>query len=110
MIIKIEDKTNSHSYILKEIKNLKNDEWKSETDKQRFGTLISLSQDKYKKQFLESRNNPTKGMRQMLASGRKVIMTDENGKQLDIEEMMRDRERRVKEDNAKTIIFLRWIC
>lgn len=101
LIVKIEDKTNSHSYNLKEIKNLKDEEWTNETDKKRFGALISLSEDKYKKQFLDSRNNPTKGMRQMLSNGAKVMMTDEKGNKLDIEEMIRKRERKVKEDNAK---------
>jgi GLPGLI family protein len=101
LIVKIEDKTNSHFYNLKAIKDLKDEEWTSETDKKRFGALISLSQNKYKNQFLDSRNNPTKRMRQILSSGEKVVMTDEKGNKLDIEEMIRKRERKVKEDNAK---------
>jgi hypothetical protein len=101
-IVKIEDETKSHSFVLKEIKNLKqNEEWISEEKKQRLGTLITLSQEKYKKQFLDNRNNPTKGIRQLMASGRKVMMTDENGKQMDVEEMLRNQERKVKEENAK---------
>jgi GLPGLI family protein len=102
LIVKIEDETKSHSFVLKEIKNLKqNEEWISEEKKQRLGTLITLSQEKYKKQFLDNRNNPTKGIRQLMASGRKVMMTDENGKQMDVEEMLRNQERKVKEENAK---------
>lgn len=102
LIVKIEDETKSHSFVLKGIKNLKqNEEWISEEKKQRLGTLITLSQEKYKKQFLDNRNNPTKGIRQLMASGRKVMMTDENGKQMDVEEMLRNQERKVKEENAK---------
>lgn len=101
LIVKLEDKTNSHSYILKEIKNLKDQEWKSQEESHRFGALIPLNQEKYKKQFLDYRDNPTKGMRQMLASGTKIMMTDEKGNKLDINDMIRQRERKVKEDNAK---------
>lgn len=101
LIVKLEDKTNSHSFILKEIKNLKDQEWKSQEENHRFGVLIPLNQEKYKKQFLDYRINPTKGMRQMLASGTKIIMTDEKGNKLDIDDMIRQRERKVKEDNAK---------
>lgn len=101
LIVKLEDKTNSHSFILKEIKNLKDQEWKSQEENHRFGALIPLNQEKYKKQFLDYRINPTKGMQQMLASGTKIIMTDEKGNKLDIDDMIRQRERKVKEDNAK---------
>lgn len=106
LIVKLEDKTNSHSYILKEIKNLKDQEWKSQEENHRFGALIPLNQEKYKKQFLDYRENPTKGMRQMLASGTKIMMTDEKGNKLDINDMIRERERKVKEDNAKDNNFL----
>ncbi|MCQ4141380.1 GLPGLI family protein [Chryseobacterium sp. EO14] len=101
LIVKLEDKTNSHSYVLKEIKDLKDQEWKSQEENHRIGALISLNQEKYKKQFLEYRINPTKGIRQMLASGTKIMMTDEKGNKLDVEDMIRERERKVKEDNAK---------
>ncbi|MBL7878427.1 MAG: GLPGLI family protein, partial [Chryseobacterium gambrini] len=39
--------------------------------------------------------------RQMLSSGTKIMMTDEKGNKLDVEDMIRERERKVKEDNAK---------
>ncbi|SIQ70991.1 GLPGLI family protein, partial [Chryseobacterium sp. RU37D] len=102
LIIKIEDKTKSHSFILKEIRNLRaNEEWISEENKQRFGNMIQLNERKYKKAFIENRNNPTKGIRQMMAGGTKIMMTDENGKQLDIEQHLRNQERNVNEENAK---------
>ncbi|MCI3936073.1 GLPGLI family protein [Chryseobacterium aahli] len=102
LIVKIEDKTNSHSYVLKEVKNLKpNEVWVSENDQERFRPIIILNTDKYKKQFIDQRNNPTKGMRQLMSQGGKVTFTDANGKELDTSKMMRDQEKRAKENNAK---------
>lgn len=102
LIVKIEDKTNSHSYVLKEVKNLKpNEVWVSENDQERFRPIIILNTDKYKKQFIDQRNNPTKGMRQLMSQGGKVTFKDANGKELDTSKMMRDQEKRAKENNAK---------
>ncbi len=102
LIVKIEDKTNSHSYVLKEVRNLKSNEvWISEIDKERFRPMIILNTDKYKKQFIDQRNNPTKGMRQLMSQGGKITFKDENGKELDASKMMRDQEKRAKENNAK---------
>lgn len=101
LIVKIEDKTNSHSFILKEVKNLKPDEvWISENDKKRFEPLIILNQDKYKKQFIDSRNNPTKGMRQLMSRGGSITFTV-NGKEVEANKMLHDQEKRAKENNAK---------
>ena len=102
LIVKIKDKTNSHSFVLKEVKNLKpNEVWVSENDQERFRPIIILNTDKYKKQFIDQRNNPTKGMRQLMSQGGKVTFTDANGKELDTSKMMRDQEKRAKENNAK---------
>ncbi|MCW3167161.1 GLPGLI family protein [Chryseobacterium sp. 09-1422] len=102
LIVKIEDRTNSHSFVLKEVKRLKaEDVWISDDNRKRYDPLIILSQDKYKKQFIDARNNPTKGMRQLMSRGGSVKFTDSNGKELDAEKMMRDQEKRAKENNAK---------
>jgi len=102
LIVKIEDRTNSHSFVLKEVKRLKaEDGWISDDNRKRYDPLIILSQDKYKKQFIDARNNPTKGMRQLMSRGGSVKFTDSNGKELDAEKMMRDQEERAKENNAK---------
>jgi len=102
LIVKIEDKTKSHSFVLKEIKKLTSDqEWVSDSEKKTFGSIIAIDQEKYKKQVIDFRNNPTKGMRQMMSGNTKVMMMDENGKPLDIEKMLRDRERDAKANNAK---------
>lgn len=95
LIVKIEDRTNSHSFVLKEVKRLKaEDVWISDDNRKRYDPLIILSQDKYKKQFIDARNNPTKGMRQLMSRGGSVKFTDSNGKELDAEKMMRDQERK----------------
>ena len=102
LIVKIEDKTKSHSFVLKEIKKLTSDqEWVSDSEKKAFGSIIAVDQEKYKKQVVDFRNNPTKGMRQMMSGNTKVMMMDENGKPLNIEKMLRDRERDAKANNAK---------
>ncbi|MCY0978327.1 GLPGLI family protein [Chryseobacterium wangxinyae] len=102
LIVKIEDKANSHSFILKGVKNLKPDEiWISENDTKRYEPLIILSHDKYNKQVIDQRNNPTKGLRQLMARGGTVKFTDQDGKELDTSKMMREQEQRAKENNAK---------
>jgi len=73
----------------------------SDSEKKAFGSIIAVDQEKYKKQVIDFRNNPTKGMRQMMSGNTKVMMMDENGKPLDIEKMLRDRERDAKANNAK---------
>lgn len=107
LIIKIEDKTKSHSFVLKEIKKLTSDqEWVSDSEKKSFGNIVIIDHDKYKKQVIDFRNNPTKGMRQMLSGNTKIAMIDENGKPLDIEKMLRDKERDTKANNARNNNFL----
>ncbi|WP_210149179.1 GLPGLI family protein [Chryseobacterium scophthalmum] len=107
LIIKIEDKTKSHSFVLKEIKKSNsNQEWVSDNEKKSFGNTVVIDQEKYKKQVIDSRNNPTKGMRQMLSGNTKVMMIDENGKPLDVEKMLREQERDAKANNARNNNFL----
>lgn len=107
LIIKIEDKTKSHSFVLKEIKKSNsNQEWVSDNEKKSFGNTVVIDQEKYKKQVIDSRNNPTKGMRQMLSGNTKIMMIDENGKPLDIEKMLREQERDAKANNARNNNFL----
>ncbi|MGO4709937.1 GLPGLI family protein [Chryseobacterium sp. 2TAF14] len=101
LIIKIEDKTKSHAFVLKEVRKGSDKEWVSDNEKKSFGSTIVIDHEKYKKQVIDFRNNPTKGIRQMLSGNTKIIMSDENGKPLDIEKMLRDQERNVKANNAK---------
>lgn len=102
LIVKMEDKTQSHSFVLKEIKKLPlNYQWVSDNNVKSINATISLDEIKYKKQFLDFRNNPAKGLRQIVSSNQKITMIDENGKPLDIEKIIRDKERAAKENNAR---------
>jgi len=102
MIVKIEDKTQSHSFVLKGIAKIPNNqEWKSDSEKKIFGSLVEVDPDQYKKQFVDHRNNPNKEMRQMMSGNTKVNIVDESGKPLDPEKLFREREKKAKEENAK---------
>lgn len=102
LIVKIEDQTKSHSFILKGIKKLNAEyDWASEGERKEIGPLVAVNTDQYRKQFIENRNNPVKGIRQMVSSNRKIIMMDENGKKIDAEQAIRDQEKRAKAENAK---------
>lgn len=102
LIVKLEDKTQSHSFVLKEIKKLPIDyQWESDNKIKSFNATISLDEIKYKKQFLDFRNNPAKSLRQIVSSNQKINIIDESGKPLDIEKLIRDKERAAKENNAR---------
>lgn len=102
LIIKLEDKTQSHSFVLKEIKKLPGDyQWVSDNKKKSFNATIALDEIKYKKQFVDFRNNPAKGLRQIVSSNEKIRIIDETGKPLDIEKLIKDKERAAKENNAR---------
>ena len=100
LIIKMEDKTNSHSFVLKEIKSLKNDKEWIESNILKIGNLISVDEKKYKKQFLEYRNNPLQSTRELLQSGQMVMSSASTGEK-STEEMLRIREKEIKDENKK---------
>jgi GLPGLI family protein len=100
LIIKMEDKTNSHSFVLKEIKSLKNDKEWIESNILKIGNLISVDHKKYKKQFLEYRNNPLQSTRELLQSGQ-MVMSSASTEEKSTEELLRIREKEIKDENAK---------
>lgn len=102
LIVKIEDQTKSHSYELKGIKKLSEDtEFKSFKDKTRYNSLIALDQKKFKKAYLDFRADPNKGARQMASSGTVISMKDASGNPVDMNKMMKDREKKQIEVNKK---------
>ena len=105
LIVKISDVQNTHIFELKGSQKLtESEEWISRADKAStngFKPLIKMDQDKFKKLFQENRENPTKGMRQILASGNKIVMLDEKGNPMDIEKHLRDLERQQKDNNKR---------
>ncbi|WP_297982363.1 GLPGLI family protein [uncultured Chryseobacterium sp.] len=102
MIVKVADSKNTHVFELKAIKKLsQSDVWKSEADRTNLMKVVKVDEKQFKKIFLEHRENPTKGIRQMLASGAKVMMTGKDGQVIDIEENLRQQERTQKEENKR---------
>ena len=102
LIVKLEDKTQSHSFVLKEIKKLAGDyQWESDNKIKSFNATVPLDEIKYKKQFIDLRNNPAKSLRQIVSSNQKINIIDETGKPLDIEKLIKDKERAAKENNAR---------
>lgn len=102
LIIKLEDKTKSHSFELKGIQKMETDsKWKSFTNKERYGSLIVLDDKKYKKAYLDNRADPNKATRQMMADDVKIEMRDPSGKVIDMNEMMKKREKQQVEANRK---------
>lgn len=104
LIVKIEDETKSHSYILNGIKNLKSAEIKNIDPNKNFvfdfGNAVKISQSEYKKQYLESRNDPNKSMRINLANS-DMAQINIDGKMMNVNEYLRDREKQQKEKIAK---------
>ncbi|MCS3533142.1 GLPGLI family protein [Chryseobacterium sp. JUb7] len=82
MIIKVSDQTNSHVFELKGIKKLSSDQsWISENKKgNEYQRIIAVDLKKYKKLFLEDRNNPEKMVSQ--PSFGNVVIVGDNGQPL----------------------------
>lgn len=104
LIVKIEDETKSHSYILNGIKNLKSAEIKNIDPNKNFvfdfGNAVKISQSEYKKQYLESRNDPNKSIRINLANS-DMAQINIDGKMTNVNEYLRDREKQQKLKIAK---------
>ncbi|MFL9832477.1 GLPGLI family protein [Chryseobacterium terrae] len=102
LIIKLQDKTKSHTFELKGVKSFsENKEWKSFKDKERYEQLIVMNEKKYKKAYIDNRNDPNKSMRNLLAGGGKIEFKDASGNILDNNKMMKDMEKRKLEANKK---------
>lgn len=102
LIIKIEDTTSSHIFILKAIKKLKENEvWKSENNKERFEDMIALDPENYKKHFIENRKNPTRRLGQWIANNQETMLLDRDGKEVNPNEMIRRKEKEAREENAR---------
>lgn len=104
LIVKIEDETKSHSFQLSGIKNLNQEEVKNIDPNNNFvfdsGDYINMDLAAYKKFYLENRNDPNKSVRQALGQIEGVSVKFE-GKEMDINEHLRNREKQQKEKNTK---------
>ena len=95
LIVKIEDKTNSHIFELKGISKvgettIENDVFKSNE--------IQISQKQYAKVVSDYESDPTKGLKQMQMGGANIVMVGKNG---DNDQFMRDREKSIKDKLKK---------
>ncbi|WP_185146628.1 GLPGLI family protein [Chryseobacterium sp.] len=102
LILKIADDKNTHVFEIKSVSKFPGEmKWSFEADKAHVQPLIKVNAAAYKKLFMVNRENPSQEIRQIMTSGRKVTMTDETGKVLDIEKVLRDRDRNQKAENQK---------
>lgn len=102
LIVKLEDNTHSHVFELKGSKKLPSGyEWKSTKDKERYNTLITLNETKYKKAFKDYRNDPMKSQRQMQAEGTIIEMRDDAGRIIDPEKARKEQEAMMKANIKK---------
>lgn len=102
LIVKIEDQSKSHSYELKGVQKMdENAAFKSFKDKERYSALIILDHKKFKKAYLDYRADPNKAARNMMNSGMKFSMKDASGNPVDMNKMMKDREKKQIEANKK---------
>lgn len=104
LIVKLEDETKSHSFDLKEVKNLTPSEIREIDPKKNFVFTfrehLEMDRAKFKKFFLENRNDPNKAIRSSMGqSDVKIINTD--GSSLNNAEALRLREKQQKERIAK---------
>lgn len=102
LIVKLEDQTKSHIFELKGVKKLTNEYvFKSFKDKNRYKPLIVINETKFKKVFLDYRDDPNKSARSMISQGMTFKMTNPSGKEIDMNQMMKDREKKQKEANKR---------
>ena len=100
LIVKLEDHTKTHQFELIGVsKFTPNPEKTSEfivNNKE-----IEINQKQYRKIFLENRNDPSKVMKQAIANGAIIQLTDPNGNKISTAEMIKKREQNAKSKNAK---------
>lgn len=100
LIVKLEDHTKTHQFELIGVsKFTPNPEKTSEFIGR--NKEIEINQKQYRKIFLENRNDPSKVMKQAIANGAIIQLTDPNGNKISTAEMIKKREQNAKSKNAK---------
>lgn len=104
LIVKIEDQNKSHSFALNGIKNLTLEEVKNIDPNKNyvfdFGNSVNMNRKEYKKFYLENRNDPNKSIRLSLAQDQ-LVEINIDGKMIDVNEYLRNREKQQKGKIAK---------
>lgn len=101
MILNLQDATQTHAITLKGIKKLAGAYTVPPTLRKRMNNATPVNYSQYKKAFITDRNNPNLQIKQHLAAGGVIKMVDENGKEMDVQQYLRDADRKIKETNAK---------
>ena len=102
LIVKIEDETKTHSYELKGIANYIDTNKLSLDEERNYNKEILIDYPKYKKLFLEQRNDPAKSLRELMnRAGTNFKMFGPDGNEINPSDMIRQREVRAKEDRKK---------
>ena len=100
LIVKLEDRTKTHQFELIGVsKFTPNPEKTSEFIGK--NKEIEINQKQYRKIFLENRNDPSKVMKQAIANGAIIQLTDPNGNKISTAEMIKNKEQNAKANNAK---------
>jgi len=100
LIVKLEDAAKTHQFELVGVSK-----YTSPTEKvSPFGQPnkeIEINQKQYKKMYLEERNDPAKTIKQALANGAILQFRDQNGNEISPAEMIKNKEKNAKANNAK---------
>ena len=100
LIVKLEDAAKTHQFELVGVSKFTNPTEKvspfSQPNKE-----IEINQKQYKKMYLEERNDPAKVIKQALANGGILQFTDQNGNEISPAEMIKNKEKNAKANNAK---------
>lgn len=99
LIFKIYDSTNSHIFTLAGIQKLKTINSKDDNFVFDFGTNQNVTQEKYKQILKEFRADPNKSIRQTLSEMDEI---NDNGKMVNKNDYLREREKRMKEEMKKS--------
>ncbi len=101
LIVKISDQSETHVFELKGVKKITQKEIpQTEKVRLKYGQHIAVDEKQFKELFIDHRNNPSKGMRQMMSqAGTTVEVYDEKGNKIDLNKHLRDMEERQKEIN-----------
>lgn len=101
LILKLSDKNETHAFELKGIAKIP-EKQKLKTDPRIIApTEVVINQKQFQKLYVELRNDPGKTLRELLNQNEAVKVIGEDGKEVDIAEILRKRETQGKELRAK---------
>lgn len=97
LIVKIQDKTQSHIF---ELKGVRKNVAATNTSNKFLDNPVEINQTQYKKLFWENRKDPAKSLRLMISEN-PTFKVMKNGVEVSGEQMIREREKTAKENQKK---------